>query len=71
MKTIKKGLEYKRVNETEAEAFVSVKGWKYCPKNEWKTNIRDFNKKQVIETAVVTETTIAEPKPKKTKKNGK
>ena len=47
MKTLKKktntGFEYKRVTDTEADKFISL-GWSYCPKTEWKVNVRDFGK---------------------------
>jgi hypothetical protein len=47
MKTLKKktdnGFEYKRVTDTEADRFISL-GWLYCPKTEWKVNVRDFGK---------------------------
>jgi len=35
MKTIKKGKEIKRVKDKQAE-FMIKKGWKYCPKSEYK-----------------------------------
>jgi hypothetical protein len=44
MKTLKKEGKYVRVSDTEADVK-SKYGWVFCPKNEWKTNIRDFNKK--------------------------
>jgi hypothetical protein len=47
MKTLKKqndkGFEYKRVNDLEADKLVKT-GWSFCPKNEWKVNVRDWNK---------------------------
>lgn len=47
MKTLKKktekGFEYKRVLDKESEKFISL-GWTYCPKTEWKINVRDFGK---------------------------
>jgi hypothetical protein len=48
MKTLKrtnqKGeVEYKRIEDSLAENLTRV-GWTYCPKNEWKTNVRDFGK---------------------------
>ena len=36
MKCIKKGDEVRRVKDQEAAELVA-KGWKYCPKKEWKT----------------------------------
>lgn len=44
MKTIvNKEKNYKRVSDSEASSLVG-KTWKYCPKSEWKTNVRDFEK---------------------------
>lgn len=40
MKTVKQGQEYKRVKNEEAEKLVA-KGWKYCPKEEWKMKVRE------------------------------
>jgi hypothetical protein len=40
MKTIKKRKEIKRVSDKEAKAMTK-KGWKYCPKGEWKEKVRD------------------------------
>jgi len=54
MKTIKKQqdsidsdfFDYKRVTDVVAEKLVRNEGWEYCPKLEWKTKIRDINKKE-------------------------
>ena len=35
MKTVKKAKVIKRVNDKQALELVK-KGWKYCPKSEWK-----------------------------------
>jgi hypothetical protein len=48
MKTLKKSktnqeMEYLRVNDGEAEAYIK-RGYSYCPKSEWKSNVRDFGK---------------------------
>jgi hypothetical protein len=43
MKTVKKGKEIRRVSEKEAPQLVKS-GWAYCPKGEWKTNVRDAGK---------------------------
>ena len=67
MKTLKKVLDYKRVKESEVASYLT-KGYSYCPKSEWKTNVRDFDKATVAETVTETTETV---KPKKTKKNGK
>jgi hypothetical protein len=40
MKTIKKGKSIKRVSDKDAKQQVKS-GWKYCPKHEWKKNVRD------------------------------
>lgn len=44
MKTIKKNSEYKRVSDKTADEMVSFKGWSFCPKQEWKQNVRDVGK---------------------------
>jgi hypothetical protein len=36
MKTIKKNDEIKRISDKEAPDMIG-KGWKYCPKSEWKS----------------------------------
>jgi len=52
MKTIRRmdlkdGLiEYKRVSDEFAEQKVQNENWEYCPKSEWKNNVRDINKKK-------------------------
>lgn len=49
MKTVKKinsktnEPEYRRLADFEAENLIRT-GWAFCSKNEWKTNVRDFNK---------------------------
>jgi hypothetical protein len=67
MKTIKKktekGFEYKRVADLEADKLITM-GWDFCPKSEWKINVRDFGK-------VKEETNSSEDKYKKNKKNRK
>jgi hypothetical protein len=40
MKTIKKGKKIVRVSDDEA-ATSTKKGWKYCPKSEWREKVRD------------------------------
>jgi hypothetical protein len=73
MKTIKKGTEYKRVSDTNADSMVKVQGWSYTSKSEWKTNVRDVNK--TVAKTTVSDTNMSgtiESKPlKKNKKNGK
>ena len=44
MKTLKKEGNYVRVSDKEADEKVKY-GWAFCPKNEWKTNVRDFGRK--------------------------
>lgn len=45
MKTIKKNGRYERLDEQEARLKVTTAGWSYCPKSEWKENVRDANRK--------------------------
>jgi len=64
MKTLKKmnlkgEMEYKRVNDSEGNNLTRV-GWNFCPKTEWKENVRDFGKTKEEITKV--------DKPKKEKK---
>ena len=50
MKTLKKTnpktseIDYKRTDDKTADYAVKNQGWSFCPKSEWKTNIRDFGK---------------------------
>jgi len=44
MKTLKKDGNYVRVSDKEADEKVKY-GWMFCPKNEWKTKVRDFGRK--------------------------
>lgn len=48
MKTIRnlKKQIWQRVTEQEARAKVGVAGWEYCPKSEWKENVRDASKEK-------------------------
>lgn len=43
MKTIVKDGSYVRINDAEADQRVK-QGWSYCPKSEWKSNVRDAGK---------------------------
>jgi hypothetical protein len=47
MKTLKRTnnnqTEYKRVKDHESDSLVKF-GWSFCPKTEWKTQVRDFGK---------------------------
>lgn len=45
MKTVKKGTEIKRVNDKMASKLVK-KGWKYCPKEEYKAQFKDEPKEK-------------------------
>ena len=41
MKTIKKGKKIARASDDAAQEMVKTKGWKYCPKSEWREKVRD------------------------------
>lgn len=43
MKTIVKNGEYLRVSNQEADMRIKT-GWSFCPKSDWKKNVRDFGK---------------------------
>jgi hypothetical protein len=43
MKIIKKNKKIIKIKDAEAAELVS-KGWKYCPKSEWKKKVRDVTK---------------------------
>jgi hypothetical protein len=47
MKTMKLGNEIIKVKNTAVDGYLS-KGWSYCPRSEWKKNVRDINKKEEI-----------------------
>jgi hypothetical protein len=50
MKTLKKinpktsEFDYKRTDDKTADYAVKNQGWSFCPKSEWKTNVRDLGK---------------------------
>jgi hypothetical protein len=46
MKTIKKARKVERASNEAAEEKVT-KGWKYCPKSEWKERVRDKPEEKV------------------------
>ena len=52
MKTLKKSInqetKYLRVSDGEAAGYVR-QGYTFCPKSEWKTNVRDFGKEKTSE----------------------
>ena len=45
MKTIRKNDEIIRVKDEQADAFLK-KGYSFCSKKTWKTDVRDLNKKK-------------------------
>jgi hypothetical protein len=46
MKTMKLGDTLIRVGDKDAESY-RAKGYKYCPKKEWKEKIRDVRKAEI------------------------
>lgn len=72
MKTIKKqtssGIEYKRTDEKSADYAVKNQGWSFCPKTEWKTNVRDFGKEEAKRIAEEKAAVKAEEKANKKSK---
>ena len=68
MKTIVKNGEYMRLENSDAESRVKA-GWKYCPKTEWKSNVRDFGKPTAEEVETAKAEKAAEKKAKREKKN--
>jgi hypothetical protein len=44
MKTMKKNNEIIRVSEEKTESYLNM-GYNYCPKDEWKKNVRDVDRK--------------------------
>lgn len=50
MKTIKKinqdTTEYRRLSDKIADKKVKNEQWQYCPKSEWKNNVRDYSKEK-------------------------
>jgi hypothetical protein len=73
MKCIKKGDEIRRVSDVDADNKVKVHGWTFVPKAEWKTKVRDANKKTVevnINAEVVVDKKLAKRQKLKEKQNG-
>jgi len=73
MKCIKKGDEIRRVSDIDADLKVKVHGWAFVPKVEWKTKVRDANKKTVevdINAEVVVDKKLAKRQKLKEKQNG-
>jgi len=54
MKTIKKEAQIKRVQDSEAELFVK-RGWTYCGKSVWKSQVRDINPNHESDRAAIEE----------------
>ena len=48
MKTIIKDGTYVRVSNQEAEMKIKA-GWSFCSKSDWKKNVRDFGREEVVE----------------------
>lgn len=48
MKTMLKNGEYVRVSNQEADMKAKT-GWDFCPKSEWKKNVRDFGREEAKE----------------------
>ncbi len=73
MKCIKKGDEIRRVSDVDADNKVKVHGWSFVPKSEWKTKVRDANKKTIevdINAEVVVDKKLAKRQKLKEKQNG-
>ena len=73
MKCIKKGDEIRRVSDQDADLKVKVHGWTFAPKAEWKTKVRDANKKIVevdINAEVVVDKKLAKRLKLKEKQDG-
>ena len=64
MKTLKKGDDVKRVEDTQAQMMVN-NGWEYCPKELW----RDYQPRKVSKNNVV-DGTISDNLSDKKKKKG-
>ena len=73
MKCIKKDGEIRRVSDVDADLKVKVHGWTFAPKSEWKTKVRDANKKTVevdVNAEVVVDKKLAKRQKLKEKQNG-
>jgi len=73
MKCIKKDGEIRRVSDVDADIKVKVHGWTFAPKSEWKTKVRDANKKTVevdINAEVVVDKKLAKRLKLKEKQDG-
>jgi hypothetical protein len=72
MKCIKKDGEIRRVSDVDADNKVKVHRWAFAPKAEWKTKVRDANKKIVevdINAEVVVDKKLAKRLKLKEKQN--
>jgi hypothetical protein len=73
MKCIKKDGEIRRVSDVDADLKVKVHGWTFAPKSEWKTKVRDANKKTVevdVNAEVVVDKKLAKRLKLKEKQDG-
>jgi hypothetical protein len=73
MKCIKKDGEIRRVSDVDADNKVKVHGWAFVPKAEWKTKVRDANKKTVevnINAEVIIDKKLAKRLKLKEKQDG-
>jgi LEA14-like dessication related protein len=73
MKCIKKGDEIRRVSDVDVDIKVKVHGWTFAPKSEWKTKVRDANKKTVevdVNAEVVVDKKLAKRLKLKEKQDG-
>ena len=73
MKCIKKDGEIRRVSDVDADNKVKVHGWTFASKAEWKTKVRDANKKTIevdINAEVVVDKKLAKRQKLKEKQNG-
>ena len=73
MKCIKKDGEIRRVSDVDADLKVKIHGWTFAPKSEWKTKVRDANKKTVevdVNAEVVVDKKLAKRLKLKEKQDG-
>ena len=71
MKTVQKGQEIKRVDDTEAESLVRHKGYTYVPKSVHKEQFKAATPPVVAEVKTETVQEGSVPKPKFKKGNKK
>ena len=73
MKCIKKDGEIRIVSDVDADLKVKIHGWTFAPKSEWKTKVRDANKKTVevdVNAEVVVDKKLAKRLKLKEKQDG-